>query len=142
MPLEVKYINDGVGVLYIVAGKITGKEIIIADQIQLDNIERLKKKKWHLSDFSEAEEIDITNEELRQMAELDKTMVSTTGLNISAVVANEGLMFGLGRMWEIFVEINKVNWHTRIFKTRLEAEVWLKEEAMSLFNIDLTISST
>ena len=81
MPVDVKYIDNGVGVIYIGKGKLTGEDVIKADQNQLLDIEKLKNKKWVLNDFSGVDEIKITNTELRIIANLCKKMFSIAGVN-------------------------------------------------------------
>ncbi len=92
-----------------------------------------------MGDFSNVDAIEISNEELKKIAELDKKMKSTVGNNVVAIVASKDLMFGLSRMWETFIEIEGVDWHTKVFRKRDDAESWLKNEVKTLFNIDLTI---
>ena len=113
-----KYIDDGVGVIYIGKGKLSGKEIIQADQKQLLNIENLEKKRWFLGDFSEAESIELSNEEINEIVRIDKEMTLTVETNVLALVANKDLMFGLSRVWETLVEAEGVDRHTRVFRER------------------------
>ncbi len=139
MPIEMKYMDNAIGVLYIAKGTLTGKEIIEADKKQLSNIEFLKKKKYFLGDFSGADAIEISTEELKQIAELGKEMKSIAGNNVLAIVADQDLMLGLGKMWKVIVDIEGFEWHTNIFRKRDAAEIWLKSIAKNLFSIDLTI---
>jgi hypothetical protein len=34
-------------------------------------------------------------------------------------------MFGLSRMWEVFVD--QIGWKTKVFRSKSEAELWIKE---------------
>ncbi len=138
MTIECKYIANDVGVIYTGKGILSAEDIIKADQNLLLNIEKLKTRKWTLVDFSEVDAVEISDEELIEIAEADKKIASAVGPNIIAIVANKDLMFGMSRVWEVFVEMEEIGWHTNVFRTRVEAESWLKNEAKALFKIDLT----
>ncbi len=138
MPIEMKYIGNAIGVLYVAKGTLTGEEIINADQKQMSNTEFLKKKKYSLCDFSQADAIEISNTELIEIAALYKEMISVVGPNVLAIVANQDTISGASKIREVFIETEGVDWHTSIFRTRDEAEVWLKSIVKNLFDIDLT----
>ena len=142
MPIEMKYVDDAIGVLYIAKGTLTGEDIIKADKKQLSNIDSLKKKKYFLGDFSGADAVEISTEELEQIAELGKEMKSIAGNNVIAMVADPDLMSGLNKMWKVIVDIEGYEWHTNIFRKRDAAEIWLKSIAKNLFAIDLTIQNS
>ncbi len=138
MPIEMKHIDNAIGVLYIAKGTLTGEEIIAADKKQLSNIEFLKKRKYFLGDFSGADAIEISTEELNQITKLGIEMKSIAGNNVVAVVAGQDLTLELSKLWKVLVDIEGFDWHTNIFRTSDAAEIWLKSIVKNLFSIDLT----
>jgi|TARA_B100001964_G_scaffold84430_1_gene95275 hypothetical protein len=132
-----KYVDDGLGVIYMGKGILTGEEIIQADQKQLSNLDMLKKKKYFLGDFSTVDEAKIITEEIIMIAELDEKMESIAGTNLVVIVASKNILFGLSRMWETFVD--KLDWQTYVCRTRVEAEAWLRTKAKAVFDIEITM---
>ena len=84
--------------------------------------------------------VDISTKELRELSAMHGRMAAIAGRNVVAVVAAAGsLAFGMGRMWEAFLASEEVEWQTRIFRVREEAERWLKEEVDATFGIEAVL---
>jgi hypothetical protein len=54
---------------------------------------------------------------------------------VTAVVAPYDVGFGMSPMWEMLTE--GPGWFTRAFRTRPEAEAWLREEVRRKFGMEL-----
>ena len=52
-----------------------------------------------------------------------------------AIVAPRDLEYGLSRMWQAFVEDN--GWETMVFRSREQAEEWVREKVSQNFSTDL-----
>ncbi len=137
MSIDMKYVDEGIGVMYEGRGMMTGQEIIDADRNQLSNLEMLKKKKHFLGDFSNIEDVNCSNEEIEKIVELDSKMFSITGMNLVVIVANKDIMFGTSRIWQTFVD--RIDWKTHVCREMAEAETWLKTNMKTIFNLDITI---
>lgn len=83
-----------------------------------------------------AESADISTAELRVVAEQDKRIAALAPPGILiAIVAPHDHGFGLARMWEVFVE--GTGWETMSFRSRSDAEVWLREQVKRKTGLDL-----
>lgn len=52
-----------------------------------------------------------------------------------ALIAEQGAVLGLARMWEAFVE--GIGWETKIFPTLAEAETWVRDRVKAKFKLDI-----
>lgn len=82
-----------------------------------------------LADMSEVQNfVQPNSERIRKLAELSASMDVSTSSRF-AIVAPQALAFGLGRMYEIYREMNEHSTkEVRVFRTREEALDWLKLE--------------
>ena len=79
-----------------------------------------------LADMSEVQDIvQPTSERIRKLADLSASMDISTPSKF-AIVAPPALPFGLGRMYEMYRELNEHSTkEVRVFRTREEALEWL-----------------
>ena len=79
-----------------------------------------------LADMSEVQDIvQPTSERIRKLADLSASMDISTPSKF-AIVAPQALPFGLGRMYEMYREMNEHSTkEVRVFRTREEALEWL-----------------
>ena len=79
-----------------------------------------------LADMSEVQDIvQPTSERIRKLANLSASMDISTPSKF-AIVAPQALPFGLGRMYEMYREMNEHSTkEVRVFRTREEALEWL-----------------
>jgi hypothetical protein len=79
-----------------------------------------------LADMSEIQNIvHPTSERIRKLADLSASMDISSPSRF-AIVAPQALPFGLGRMYEIYREMNEQSTkEVRVFRTRQEAMEWL-----------------
>jgi hypothetical protein len=141
VPIDVSFINGGEGVVCIARGCLTSRELIDFDLRQLSDPDTLARRRWTLMDISATSKVDISTTELRELSAMHRQMAGIAGQHIVAIVAAAGsFAFGMGRMWEAFLASEEVEWQTRIFRNREEAEWWLKEEVDAAFGIDLVLN--
>ena len=65
---------------------------------------------------------------------VDLPEVALEGLLV-ALIAEQGAVLGLARMWEAFVE--GIGWETKIFPTLAEAETWVRDRVKAKFKLDI-----
>ena len=137
MPIDIKILHDGVGILYLCHGTVTGKEFIEANKRVLTFDEQfLKKVKYGIVDETASDDIHMSESEMVTIAAQNKKIASLVPPGaIVAVVAKGDFAFGLARIWESFIE--HTGWETMTFRTRWKAEGWIKEKVKANFGIDL-----
>ena len=125
MPVQIKYIQGGIGIEFILSGDVTGVEIIAANKeiYYYDNLSQLKYK---FIDKSTCTEYCVTGEELKIIAEQDKK-ASKINRNITVVfVSPTDLQYGMSRMWQVYAA--ETGFQSKIFNDRKSAEEWIREK--------------
>lgn len=136
MPIDIKVLHDGVGVLYLCHGTVTGKDFIEANRQLLTDNERIKQVRYGLIDETAIDDINMSESEMLTITAQDKKLAGLVPPGaIVAVVAKGDFAFGLARIWESFIE--HTGWETMTFRARWKAESWIKEKVKANFGIDL-----
>ena len=125
MPLEIKYIDDGVGVEFISSGTLTGAEIIEANRQVYEN-ENFHKQRYQLIDRTACEKYQVSSEELRKIAIQDEEAAKSNPNILMALVAKSPLEFGMSRMYQVF--LSDSGFQTAIFPDRESGMEWIQGE--------------
>ena len=136
MPIRVNDLDNGLGFIFIGEGLITGEDIIDSNKIIFSSIERMKKIKYGLIDYSDITQFNVSSSEIGTIASQDKKASKYIPDGVLAVTAKKDLVFGLTRMWEMIVENYGIPWETMVFRSRPDAEAWIKESVRKKFGID------
>jgi len=137
MPVEVKYLDGGIGFGLTVRKDLTGDKLIDAVKRFYLSEESLRKNKYGLVDYTPVENINLSRDDVSIIAELTNKASKIAPDRIVAVVASEDACFGLSRMWEMLSE--ESSWEKMIFRIKDDAEEWLKKRVNEKFNIDITL---
>jgi hypothetical protein len=136
MPIDIKVLHDGMGILYLCHGTVTGKDFIEANKRVLTFKEHLKQVRYGLIDETAIDDIHMSESEMMTIAAQDKKIARLVPPGaIVAVIAKGDFAFGLARIWESFIE--HTGWETMTFRTRWKAESWIKEKVKANCGIDL-----
>jgi len=140
MPVEFEFINNGIGILIIGKGDVSGQELLdtLGDIYKLED--KVKKLKYTIVDFTSALSMDVSSSEIQIMRERHKKASEISPDRAVALVSGKDLPYGISRMWEAIVD--DIPWETYVFRSRAKADLWLKETVKNKFNIDITIAST
>ena len=139
MSIEIRYFNNGMGVYWLGQGVLTGQDLLEASKETFKSEEKIKQLKYALIDFTSIDMESIQSAEIRVKAEMDEMAAKTNPDVVVAITASKDVMFGLSRMWEAFVD--EIGWKTRVFRSRTEAELWIKETIKEQSGLDLTIGT-
>jgi hypothetical protein len=133
MPIEGHILQNGMGRLWVCRGVLSGKDLIA-------NNERILSSKsyagvgWLLIDETGAT-LEISAAEIRTIREQDDRLAAVLPELVTAVVVASDFGFGMARMWERLTE--RPGWSTRAFRSRPEAESWLRDEVRRKFALEL-----
>jgi hypothetical protein len=130
MPIQVNYLDNGIGIEIIASGIVTGAEIIDAHE-EIYNEENLKRQKYQIVDRTCCTQYQVYAEEIEVIAELDNRASEENPDIIIAVVSPTSLQFGMTRMWQAYLKENRLN--TKIFPTREKADTWIRSYLNSQF---------
>ncbi len=136
MPIKIKYLDNGLGFIFIGEGLITGDDIINSNKIIFSSKERMKKYKYALIDYSNITHFKVSTPEIEIIVSQDKKASKYIPDGVLAVTAKKDLEFGLARMWEMIVENSGVQWEMMVFRSRPDAEAWIKEKVRKNYGID------
>jgi len=139
MPIQIKYRDNGLGVLFIGAGIVTGEDIINSNREIFSSAEKMKNYKYSLIDYLNISGFNVSNAEIQIIISQDKKASELIPDAVIAITAKKDLEFGVSRMWEIIAENESLQWEIMVFKDREKAELWIKDRIKEKFNIDISI---
>lgn len=125
MPIKIKFLDNGTGVLHIGTGRITGKDILEAKSATFESEERIRRYHYGLIDYALVDDFEVSGYELELVAARDKRAAMLAPSAFVAIVAIKDFVFGLARMWQAFM--GDAGWETHVFRSRGEAEAWIRE---------------
>ena len=126
MPIKINYINDGVGVEFVLSGVVTGAEIIKANKAIYKTTEKILKQKYQIIDRTHCEEYIVSLEEMQIISEQDKEAAHHNQKINMVFVATNAFQFGMSKMWQAYV--GESSFLTKIFKDRKSADAWLRQQ--------------
>lgn len=108
---------------------IKASGIINVDEIIIEGARMFAETEWQngfniLCDYRAITEFDLSNEDIKMIADRDKVHEPIFDKSKCAVVATSDLIFGLSRMWEIISEDTSLT--TMIFRDIRKAIDWLE----------------
>ncbi|HMD18090.1 MAG TPA: hypothetical protein VKH18_15605 [Terriglobales bacterium] len=131
MPIEGHILQDGMGRVWVCRGVISGKELIANNERILISKSYVR---WLLIDETEAT-LEISATEIQTIRQQNDRLAAVLPDLVTAVLVPSDVGFGMARMWEILTA--RPGWSTRAFRSRPEAEAWLREEVRSKFAMEL-----
>ncbi len=140
MPIDIRVLHNGIGIVYLCHGTVTGKDFIVANNRLLTFKDVLKEAKYGLVDMADADDVQISESELLTITAQDKKIASfVPSAAVVAVIANDEFALRIARIWESFIE--HTGWETMTFRMRWKAESWIIERVKANFGINLVFDS-
>jgi hypothetical protein len=126
MPIEIQVWDDAAGVGFHCTGTLSAKDFADATESFLATPEAIKKWRYGIIDLTSVESLNVRYEEVDKLVGRTRHLAqfALSGV-IVAVSSPSDLGFGLARMWE-----------TQTFRSRAEAEFWLKHRVPQKFGLD------
>ena len=125
MPYEITYLEIDGGVYTKYYGIVTDSDIIDSMKERFSSDDKVSSYRYVMSDFRDVENFEVSPEVMKKGAEVSKK-VSMINKNLLVVgIMPTDLEFGMGRMWQAYSY--ETDWKIEIFRTKDEADIWLKE---------------
>ncbi len=125
MPFEIIIDKNGKRSVAKYFGELTASEILESIKERFSDIDKLKKFKIIIADYTDVTHFDTENADVRDYAEIYLKASAHNKDVIMIGIMPTDLQFGLGRMWEAYAQ--GMPWPHQIFRSMGEARVWLKE---------------
>ncbi len=123
------------GRIWVCRGVLTGRELI-ANNERVLSTKSYEGVRWLLIDGTDTK-VEVSTEEIRTIRRQDDLLAAVLPELVTAVVIPSDYGFGMSRMWEILTE--RPGWSIRSFRTRPEAEAWLRDEVRQKFRMELPV---
>jgi hypothetical protein len=123
MSSEVKFENQGTGVVVTYTGVVTGEDIR-AMNAYIYASDHLPRIRYQLFDFTKADRLEVTNEDVRFFAMQDKAASEQNPHMIGAIIGDMSLYQGYERIFRVYSQI----WSgipTEFFTTIEEGRAWV-----------------
>ncbi len=129
MPIEIRYTDDRKGLDFCAVGSVTGKEIVESAK-EIYREEGFLNLRYWIVDRSRCTNYEVSADEVRLIAELDKKAAKENPDLITAIISETDLQYGMSRMYETFV--GESGFKTELFKDRESAEKWIQSELANI----------
>lgn len=134
MPIEIKDIDGGLGVVIIGKGIVTDQEYVGELKKHLtQEKEKFQKYRYSISDFTAVSKVEVSTDAIKL---IDNFCMQAAAVNpnvVVATVADKNLIYGLARMSQMFRD--ETDWENAVFRRRDDAEVWIRERVKKKFGI-------
>ena len=141
MPIDIEGRQDGAGVIYYCHGDMTFDDLFQAGMGFLASPEEIKKWRYSIVDLTSVAAMHLSSDDIRSVVDQNKRIAALAHPGVLvAVAAPKDLGYGLARMWEILLE--QIGWETMTFRSRPEADTWIRQRAKDKFNLDIPFASS
>lgn len=125
MPILVNVVDGGTGI-EVYGYDHLSKEQLLTSKQEVYAGDNTIKQRYQLIDFTEVTSSDANLESIRELTAYD-IEASRMNPNISiALVGQQDIVFGLGRMWQALLE--STPFQVKICRSRKEAEEWIDKQ--------------
>jgi hypothetical protein len=131
MPVDVQMLSDGLGWVASCRGTVTGDEFIQRTEKLLRSPDRLQKLRYAILDLTDASFFDFSASQEQCVADQAQQLAVLLPSFVHAVILTSDLPFGISRMWEALCQ--QPGWSTRTFRSRSEANTWVRQEMNQRF---------
>ncbi|HYG77386.1 MAG TPA: hypothetical protein VEK08_20435 [Planctomycetota bacterium] len=123
MPCKTVYEKEGTGVWIVCTGDVTAADVLQVKEA-LYKPEQLGKLCYQIWDFTSADKINLTSDDLQACAVLDGHAFKSNCRQVRALVGSKEVFHGLDRLFTIYTEVWSAN-RIRTFETISDARAWI-----------------
>ena len=100
----------------------------IKDSLYTDN-HSIKNIHYQILDYRQAQDLDLSHEDIWQIALQDKAALQINSHMLIAVVCTKDVIYGLSRMWSAYTETSPLN--TGVFRDFEAAQDWVMQRQIA-----------
>ncbi len=140
MKLVNKYERDGMGHIFSIKGVLCGEKLVSGSLLKY-NAEMLQKLRYQIGDLRDVERVDMTVEQMKDIAHIDCQAARDAGIMKIALVASHELIFSLSSMYSAYAI--EPCMEAKMFRNMSDARDWVESFVTSgAFDISSPIPST
>ncbi len=124
MPIQLKFVDNGIGVEFVSQGIVTGTDIIEANKEVYSN-KNFSNQRYQIIDRTKCKEFRVSAEEIRIIAGQDLAAAEINPNFIVALISTSDLQYGMSRMYQSYIGDN--GFRVEIFRDRKSAEKWVQK---------------
>jgi len=125
MPIQVKYMDDGIGVEIIASEVVTGKDIINANTL-INSHENFLKQRYKLINRTLITDYRVSTDEIHIIAEQEIAAAKVNPDVIIALISITDHQIGMTRVYQAYISESGLK--TKIFRDRDSAVAWIEEQ--------------
>ena len=126
MPFTTHFTPDGLGVIQVGEGVVTGAELLAHTMEISRRSERVMAIRYGFVDLARTARLDMTPAQVRAVADEGAKIAALASSGVAvAVAASSDHVYGVARMWEFHSDGN--GFETWVFRDRAAAIAWLRE---------------
>ena len=129
MPFNIEFTEDYMGIIHVGSGTVTGAEILQGCKSVTALVQTTENFHYKLVNLAEATELQVSEEELKEIVEQDRVIAISRPRATVAIVAPNERINAIARHWENLV--GDLGWNTHITRTPSEAWRWLRENSIT-----------
>ena len=140
MPIEIKDLDGGIGVLITASDPLEEKEYVDALRKHLTQGKaKFRRYRYTLIDYTGLTKVNVSSNAIQQVADMCKIAAIDNSEIIIGISAPKDVVYGMSRMSQIMMDAT--GWEHEVFRKRKNAEDWIKERVRAKFGIgDLTMA--
>ncbi len=127
MPIDVKFVHGGAGVILCCSGTVTGEELYQANDVAYSSDETIRRIQFVYIDASSAEAANISLKEFSRCVFQDYKAASVNSGIITAIASTHDAIQGVVKAWEVLMGNSDMVRRTKVFRDKGSAEAWIKE---------------
>ena len=136
MTTEVIYENDGEGIMYIHRDVLDGAWLVENMKVHNREID-FGKLRYQIVDLSQLDRLEMTTEQLRQVAEVDRGIAHLKRPDFQLAIILTDSTYGVARMWETYVNMPENN--AKIFYSLGAAREWLGQSQSDVKQVKVAV---
>ncbi len=128
MPCDVSLENDGSRVFVRYYGRLTTDELYESARKRFADPQQLESFEVIMVDYSDVTEMEINDLNIKVLASCYSDASKLVSGVIVAVICPSDLQYGLGRMWQGYID--DIHWEHMVFRTHDEANTWVETKLL------------
>ena len=124
MPYKINFSDNPNGMTTLFSGILTDEEIIQSCKDRLAQEDKIRELFYIKDDLLDVTEFRVSSETIKTCASFALKASELNKQLVHVAIVPTDLVYGMARMWQAYSD--GTNWNKNIFRSREEAEEWLK----------------